>query len=696
MERFEQLKKILEYRFDCFGFRETSDYIEAYCPQEKKELLDRAELLRKQIVYFRDRWDMEPCPTPFFVTLDNWTTSPNGDPEWVYMLNRHDFLRRLWQAYIMTGKKAYVDKLLWYLWNWMEKNPITRTGTEATRTIDTGIRCMNWCALCLDLIGGGFLGPAETEILLETMGRQLENLQKRYIGKYTLSNWGVLQTTAVCACFLWFRDYFAEGGLEEWAWAKLREQLELQILEDGSHWEQSAMYHVEVLNACTRLLAYIWQAEKAGICLNESARWAAGNLGQKEDGACGWLVKIVLKMSRHVLYSSAPDFMQLPQGDSDVTDIRDVMARAAVISALFPVFKKEEAGEQGVYRYAAGKHLDMDSAWLFGIWGIKHYERLEPKAPRILSWFCQDSGNLYLRNCWERNGNFTWMANGSLGSSHGHGNQTQICLYYQGQPFLIDSGRYSYREDEPLRRRLKSPQAHNVCVIDGQSGGEPDGSWTYISFGENLKNYFREQEDVHYMEMPVHGTLKDKTPYMIVRRVMVIDAGIWLSVQDVICAGKHQIREYFHLDTRVRAERTKEGMRLKSKDACLQAVSPEPFQIERTVVSGRYNEKSETLMLVKECVMEDRLTFSTIFLAEGIRAEPAQVFAYGSKKPVSSQIVTGWDICAKQGEKWTLLVWNRETFQGGKMYLCHGAPVYGKAMALKEEKGRYTRIRLKS
>ena len=87
------------------------------------------------------------------------------------------------------------------------------------------------------------------------------------------------------------------------------------------------MYHVEVLNACTRLLAYIWQAEKAGICLNESARWAAGNLGQKEDGACGWLVKIVLKMSRHVLYSSAPDFMQLPQGDSDVTDLRDVMAR---------------------------------------------------------------------------------------------------------------------------------------------------------------------------------------------------------------------------------------------------------------------------------------------------------------------------------------------------------------------------------
>lgn len=40
MERFDRLKKILEYRFACFGFQETSDYIEAWCPQEKKELLD--------------------------------------------------------------------------------------------------------------------------------------------------------------------------------------------------------------------------------------------------------------------------------------------------------------------------------------------------------------------------------------------------------------------------------------------------------------------------------------------------------------------------------------------------------------------------------------------------------------------------------------------------------------------------------
>ncbi len=695
---FEGLREVLKRRYEAFGYGETLDYIREFCQEERKGLLSRAELLQKQVFSFRDRWDMEPCPTPFPLTLRDWVTSPNGDPEWVYMLNRQDFLPRLWQAYLVTGKKDYVDKLFWYLWDWMEKNPVSDQATEAFRTIDTGIRCMNWCALAVDLAGAGLMEASQAECLLGNIGQQLKTLRERYIGKYTLSNWGVLQTTAVCAGYLWFRDFLPGDGLEEWAWEELREQLELQVLEDGSHWEQSALYHVEVLNACTRLLVYAWQAKKAGVCLGKIQRRALGETGAGEPRAAleGWLVRAVLRMSRHVLYSSDPNRMQLPQGDSDVTDVRDVMVRAAVISCLFPAFGQEETGSGGIYRFAGGRHMDMDSAWLLGISGIRSYESLRPKEPQSLSWFCEDSGNLYLRNSWGKQADFTWMANGCLGSSHGHANQAQLCFHHKGRPFLTDSGRYSYREDEPLRCRLKSPQAHNVCVIDGQSGGEPDGSWSYASFGENLKNYFREQGDVHYMEMPVRGTLRDKTPYLIVRRVMVADAGIWLSVQDVMCRGKHRIREYFHLDSRVRAEKTGEGMRLTSGEVCLNAVSPEPFKTEECLISRRYNEKSETLVLVKECEMEDRLTFSALFLAEGMRAEPAQVFVSGCGEPVSGQRVTGWDICTEKGERWTLLVWNRETCRGGKMYLCHGVPVYGKAVVLKEAEGKYTRIRLKS
>ena len=67
-------------------------------------------------------------------------------------------------------------------------------------------------------------------------------------------------------------------------------------------------------------------------------------------------------------------------------------------------------------------------------------------------------------------------------------------MYLKGKPFLADSGRYTYREDDPLRMILKNPSAHNVCVIDGESGGEADTSWTMSSYGEVLKNYYKKNK----------------------------------------------------------------------------------------------------------------------------------------------------------------------------------------------------------
>ena len=121
----------------------VAEYIHEHCFEEAKEVIRQADLLLKNTFIYTDRWDMEPCRVPYTVSLADWTISPNGDPEWVFMLNRHDFLHKLWQAYVITGKHDYVDKILSLIRDWIQKNPITLQGTDATRTIDTGIRCMN-------------------------------------------------------------------------------------------------------------------------------------------------------------------------------------------------------------------------------------------------------------------------------------------------------------------------------------------------------------------------------------------------------------------------------------------------------------------------------------------------------------------------------------------------------------------------
>lgn len=671
----------------------TAAYVRANCRSEAEHLLHQAEDLMQNTFVFTDRWDMEPCAVPYTVPAGQWTHSPNGDPEWVFMLNRHDYLPKLWQAAVLTGEVRYRRKLIDSVMDWIASNPLTREGTPSTRTIDTGIRCMNWIQLLPFLLAEDALTDQEARTMIDSLSAQFANLRERYILKYTLSNWGVLQTTAFCAGYAWMGQLLPPG-LEAWAWQELQTQLRLQILEDGAHWEQSPMYHVEVLNACVRLLTQLYAAQKAGLSLCQEARFAldAGTSsperkagpGEGAGSEAGWLVRAVRVLSRHVLYTADPSLMQLPQCDSDVTDVRDVLARAAALLS-----------DAGIYRWGAGETLDMDSVWQLGAAGIAAFEAQRPQTPVRCSWNCPQSGTVTLRSDWTARANFTALKNSPLGSSHGHADQTHLTLYCQGKPFLVDSGRYTYREDDPLRTQLKAPAAHNVCVIDGQSGGTPDGSWNYSDYAEIIPHYFAEQGNAHFAEMTFHGSLRDGTPYQITRRLFVLDEGVWLSVQDVICPGKHQVKEYFHLAQGVTVQPCLEGMLLQNGDVQLKMYYEGQMECYQGVLSSCYNQKELAPLLVHQVEMQDRWTSCTLFAVPEYVVRPAAVYKLGEDTPQPAENVTALDLQAGQEKCWTLLVWNRENFRSGKVFRCHGQPVYGKAIALCDQDGRVKSIRLR-
>ncbi len=671
----------------------TAAYVRANCRSEAEHLLHQAEDLMQNTFVFTDRWDMEPCAVPYTVPAGQWTHSPNGDPEWVFMLNRHDYLPKLWQAAVLTGEVRYRRKLIDSVMDWIASNPLTREGTPSTRTIDTGIRCMNWIQLLPFLLAEDALTDQEARTMIDSLSAQFANLRERYILKYTLSNWGVLQTTAFCAGYAWMGQLLP-SGLEAWAWQELQTQLRLQILEDGAHWEQSPMYHVEVLNACVRLLTQLYAAQKAGLSLCQEARFAldAGTSsperkagpGEGAGSEAGWLVRAVRVLSRHVLYTADPALMQLPQCDSDVTDVRDVLARAAALLS-----------DAGIYRWGAGETLDMDSVWQLGAAGIAAFEAQRPQTPVRCSWNCPQSGTVTLRSDWTARANFTALKNSPLGSSHGHADQTHLTLYCQGKPFLVDSGRYTYREDDPLRTQLKAPAAHNVCVIDGQSGGTPDGSWNYSDYAEIIPRYFAEQGNAHFAEMTFHGGLRDGTPYQITRRLFVLDEGVWLSVQDVICPGKHQVKEYFHLAQGVTVQPCLEGMLLQNGDVQLKMYYEGQLECYQGVLSSCYNQKELAPLLVHQVEMQDRWTSCTLFAVPEYAVRPAAVYKLGEDTPQPAENVTALDLQAGQEKCWTLLVWNRENFRSGKVFRCHGQPVYGKAIALCDQDGRVKSIRLR-
>lgn len=666
-DRFTALKERTSGYIRQYDPAFVTEYMGRRCPLEAERVIAQADRLMEQTFTFEDRWDMEPCATPYTLKEMVWDYSPNQDPEWIFMLNRHEYLHKLLLAYRLTGKQAYIGKLEWYMEHWMASNPILPEATLATRSIDTGIRCMSWQFLLVHLIGEGLMGQRQAEKVLDSMRSQFAYMRNGYIGKYTLSNWGLLQTAAICHGFLWFGEYLPEDGLSEWAWKELEDQLALQVLPDGSHWEQSMMYHMEVLLACMKLLAY-WN----------------GDVPEERT----WLLAKTVEMSRYVMYAAGPDHCQIAQCDSDVTDVRDVLTKAAVLTG------------DGRFRSAGFESMDLDSAWLLGRDGICRYERQKPVCPESKNLHAEDTGNVYVRSSWSEDSHFTYLKCGPLGSSHGHADMTHISLYYKGRPFLVDSGRYSYMEEEPLRPALKSAQAHNVCVIDGESHGIPRGAWGYDSYGECLKTYYREQGPVQYCEMAYHGTLSSGRNYLVIRRVLMADPGIWLIVNDIGCGGGHALREYYHLDPRVEALQEAHGMEggwtLRSGDTGLNLLGRTGFIKEPCVVSETYNQLSPSACLVKETRFTDRHTDWTCLAGEDVAMGGVPVYQYGSPEPVSGSEVVSRTFTLSSGESWIFLIWNRETFKGGKMYLCNGIPIYGKAAVIHCRNGNRTLYRLRN
>ena len=113
--------------------------------KESKEIRKRADLLLEDQVVFTDCLDMEACENPYSLSKFKWNTSPTNDSEWIFMLNRQGYLLDLAMCYRMTLKEKYLVKYKEILFQFIEKNGAPSEASQRSwRTIDTGIRLMNW------------------------------------------------------------------------------------------------------------------------------------------------------------------------------------------------------------------------------------------------------------------------------------------------------------------------------------------------------------------------------------------------------------------------------------------------------------------------------------------------------------------------------------------------------------------------
>lgn len=565
-------------------------YVEKWWQKEAEHRLRIADEVAEGIFLFDLPWDMEQTAEPVAFAGDiDWMHQPGDDPEFIYQLNRHRYWVCLGQAYAMTGDERYAETFARQLVHWVRNNPITEeTKPKTWRTIEAGLRGESWIKAMGYFASSPSVSDEVFAVFLEGMVLHGAYLAVCDVPFSTKSNWGVLENCGlyeigvmlacvedgerseaeavrlmadVCAGT---EKTYASLGKEYARLAKerLTRQISVQVMDDGVHWEQSPMYHNEVLKC------YLEALRTAKLC------------GDVFPSSVTEKVKAMAYADR---MWQKPDGSQPSGGDSDVTDLRDVLTVCGYW------FSDPELKSGGFER------MDYEGVWDYGMAAAAAYEALDSRQPSATHAWLKDSGNWYLRSSWEKDADYLHVCCGGLGGGHGHFDKCHLDLVVGGEDILVDPGRFTYVDGKD-RRAFKGAMAHNSVAVDGAEYTHCLDSWGVEGLLPAVPGAMCRKEDYTLIECGHLGYL-DRGVY-VQRRILAIGTGIYLVMDTCYGSGDgaHRLEQRFHLAPGVEVEMadgtadiTVHGKHCRVGFRCVsEGVS---VTDETCFVSGHYNRK---------------------------------------------------------------------------------------------------------
>jgi len=610
---------------------------------------NNSKLLLENKFLFQHVYNMEPSPITY--ELKDWHKSPNDDPEWLYVLNRQEYLQDLLLTYLHTSNDKYLLKSKEFMFDWVfndyDKQEFRHT---AWRTIDTGIRLLNWSLMYRLLVEKDILSESEKVKLDETIQDQAEYLKNNYIDKYDLSNWGVLITTGIL-CFNAVNKEVISSDLVDWALDKLTVELELQVDDEGIHWEQSPLYFIEVF--------------RSSLCVY--AAYKSNNL----------LIPKLITDKLHLMlnafdYFVLPNHKILQQGDTDAIEVADLIETGHLIL--------DSKMGKSKYDFTPLEFYPLSS---LGLDKTKSDE-VSPYLDATIS------GNYYMK---DTDGNYWHCYNGDLGSGHGHTALGHIDLTINNQNILIDPGRYTY-VDSDIRRNLKSGDSHNIVSIDAVYPLVPRDSWKYSKVttpGNNIVKHFKDYDLV------VTGYF-DKQHKFDYKRYF-----IWFKNREIALVfdvgmqhGKHTKRSNWILSPDLTAECNKNdnSIRLSKSDdeEFSMFFSDNMKKAENQIYSPRYNEKEDTVKIVTSSEFKDQFVSYCLIgnSDEIISVNKQEAKRSGSDSSILDTFCYPIEVTLKDGTKIEIVLQHENTFIGDKVYYVNGQPYYGDLVI--SENGEYNRL----
>ena len=534
-----------------------ASYVQANAREDVTEIMTVARDVVAQKFLFSLRWDMERTYEPvIFDGPINWLHQPGGDPEWIFAFNRMRFWICLGQAYAITKDEIYAHTFAAQLCSWIDTVKKDDPGcAKAWRSIEAGIRMEYWCK-AMDYFEGS---PAITEHVRLLFNKSITEHAEFIMGVWNpynlMSNWGILANHGLFIASVLLPQNEQTALWREEAIRRLAKEIEIQVYDDGTHWEQSPMYHFEVLHC---FLDVIILAGSNGIELPEIIRRKTHD------------------MSRAGTTFLKPDGNELSMGDSDEIDARNVITKAAYVFG------------DGELKSLGYTNIDFDSVWDLGIKSVTEYKNIHPTLPKETVRILADSGNFFLRNSWNESATYLHFHCGPLGAGHGHSDQLHIDLFANGEDILVDAGRYTYSAAAG-RLEFKDSTAHNTSTVDGKNFYICSDSWECSKLNRAVnrtwaqKNGYSLFEGGHlgYCDIEGGGVFAN-------RRVIAIGYDLYILVDEFHTAGTHSYESRLHFGNSGKVFQDGTSFRFKSKrnDAFIDFFSSNP-SIHTEIVPSR-------------------------------------------------------------------------------------------------------------
>ena len=371
--------------------------------------------------------------TPYFRRIPYLDARRAGDHKIIWELNRHQHLVLLAQAWRLTNREEFYGELTAQLENWLAENPFQR-GINWSSALEAAFRALSW--IWVYHLAGERMEERFRRRFLAGLYRHGLHLE-RNLSVYFSRNTHLLgEAVALHALGSLFPSF---PGARRWAETGARivgEEMDFQVREDGSQFEQSTYYHVYALDM---LLLHTVLANPGAAFREKLARMAD-------------YLEALLGPAGAIPFLGDDDGGRLfhPYGRRDRFG-RATMATASALLNGPCGFQPEDVPEQAAW-------------WL----GEQALGATPPEAaPTAVSRLFRDAGLAVMCSGDLR----VYMDAGPLGTrraGHGHADTLSIVVRKGEEEILIDPGTYTYVSEPEWRNRFRGTAAHNTVRIDGR------------------------------------------------------------------------------------------------------------------------------------------------------------------------------------------------------------------------------------